>query len=413
MPVYQYVALNNRGQEVRGRAEGADPRSVSSTLRAQSLFVVRLMQQGASAARGDRSLADAWLGVKRYFAGLWPVRTRDRVFFFQQMALMLRTGLTLLQALEVARDQTSKPRFVKTIDNLREGIQSGKSFSQAMLQERQFSTFTVKLIETAEASGELDRILEQIATYMERRAELRRKLLTGLTYPLIVVLASIGVAVFLVVVIIPKFKTFFERRQAKLPWSTQMLVDVSNVVTEHYVTALAIIATVIGSTIGLYMTDGGRRAIDRALLSVPVIGTLIATGSMVTLTQSVSMMLGSGVTLLESLRIAASVIANRSMSGAVQQAGEQILRGQDLARSLAQPVIPRLLTQVVAVGERTGSLAQVLGELNAFYDRQLQAYIQRLSSLIEPVMILIIGSMVGFVYFSFFQAVFELATAGR
>ncbi|GIW79813.1 MAG: phytochrome sensor protein [Gemmatales bacterium] len=406
MPVFKYIALDRRGREVQGNLEAADGQSAAATLRRQSLFVLQIENDAAGSASSAQT--GSWLGHLR------PVWTQDYVFFLQQLALMLRSGLTILQALEVCSQQSTKPRLSAAIDRMRDSIQAGKSLSQAMaLEPRHFSRLTVKLIESAEASGELDTVLERAAADMEHKLDLKRKLLTSLAYPSVVILVAIGVAAFLVWKVIPKFAAFFQRRGVALPWTTQFLVDLSEYLTTYGLYVLGGVLAAILLFLLSYSTRRGRLVWDRLFLYLPVAGNLFTVAAMAQITQTLFVLLNSGVTLLDSLRISAQVIRNRAIAERINEAGEMILKGHDLATSLRDPVIPPLVPHLVAVGEQTGALTQVLERLSTFYDQQLQTLIRRMSGMVEPVMILVVGGMVGFVYMAFFQAVFQLATAGR
>lgn len=409
MPVFQYTALNRQGQEVKGDVEAADQRSAVASLRGRALFVLNVNGTGGGAAETET-------GGQQYsmLARIRPVFGQDYVIFLQQLALMLRTGLTVLQALEVCQEQTNKARFAYALERMRGAIQGGKSLSQAFAQEKShFSRLLVKLLESAEASGELDVVLERAAEDLERKMEVRRKLLTSLAYPSVVVLSAIGVSVFLVWKVIPKFAAFFARRGASLPWSTQFLVDLSDWFANYGLYALAGVIVAIIAFVVSYMTKPGHFFWDRFFLSVPVIGKVLTSAAMAQSTQTLFVLLNSGVTLLDSLRIAGQVIGNQAIAHRFETAAESILKGNDLASSMKHPIVPAMIPHAVAVGERTGSLPPVLEKLSEFYDRDLQGRIRRMSALVEPAMILVVGGMVGFVYMAFFQAVFSLATAGR
>ena len=252
-------------------------------------------------------------------------------------------------------------------------------------------------------------MMGRIAQHLERKADLRRHLITSLIYPAIVVFASIGISLFLMVVIIPKFSAFLAKTSRSLPPMTQALVDVSNgLIANAPFLFLAVILCVL-ALIYSYKTDAGRLAIDRAILFLPVVGSVITKGAMVQLNWSLSILLRSGVTLLSSLRISAEVIENRVIRMAVENTAEGILNGKDLSGSLKQhPVIPKEMVRLAAVGERTGTLDEVMKELAKFYDMELQAGIKRMSTAIEPILILLVGGLVGFVYIAFFQAVMSL-----
>ncbi len=416
MPVFIYDALNHQGQRIRGNLDAADKRQAATILRGRSLFVTDLSVAAATPGpRAGHSLLnhDVSIHFKVVLGVIRPVRTHDRVLFLQQLALMLRAGLTLLQALGVCREQTLKPRLAAAIDRMINAIQEGKSLSQAIAAEKRiFSKLTIRMVECAEVSGELDETLERTAKHLEQQAELITQLITSLIYPVVVVLTAISVATFLVVNVIPKFAAFLARRHTALPWSTRVLLDLSSFLTSYggYVLAALLFAG-IAITV-TYATPRGRLALDRGLLAIPIVGGLITVGAMSQFSQTLAMLLGSGITLLDSLTIVANVVPNRAIGAQVTQAHEQILRGKDLASSLRHRIIPRLVTQMISVGERTGTLSHVLDEVGNFYSRLLQARIRRLMGLVEPVLILVIGAMVGFVYLAFFQVIFKLAGGG-
>ena len=416
MPFYQYLALDEAGREHPGRLEAGDVRAAANILRGRSLYVVEIKDcageiSGTELSAGTSSHSQ---GVMNRILGiLRPIRERDQIFFLQQMALMLRSGLTLLQALEICRQQSQKYRLNTAIGRISTAVQSGKSFSQSVARERGlFPTIVIKLIESAEISGELDTVLDRSVTYLRQKSEMRRNLLSSLIYPMIVVLVGIGVAIFLIVNVIPKFAHFFMRKHVALPWATQMLMDLSEYARAYGVLILVFLGVVAAAVWSAYNTREGRMILDRGLLRLPVIGKLLTVGAMAHLSRTLSTLLRNGVTLVESLRIGHGAIGNRALSSRVEQAADQILKGREFAESLRDPLIPTLVPQVVAVGEKTGALDDVLSELGDYYDRELQASVKRMSVMVEPVLILIVGAMVGFVYFAFFQAVFQLATVG-
>jgi len=409
MPTYQYTAIVAGDGPTRGTVEADDTRGAAETLRARGLYVMEIVAGGSEgSAEGRANAAPDTRG--RRFGLLRPVTARDRVFFFSQLALMIRSGLTLAQALRVAREQAQKAALARAIDQTLENIQSGQSFSRAMqAQPRVFPPFTAKLVESAEASGELDVVLDRVADFLDRQATLRHNLWTSLTYPAIVVLVSLGVAAFLVIKVIPRFASYLAQRQISLPWATQMLMDISAALRAWGPwLAITSLALAVGAT-AAWMHPTGRLLIDRGLLRVPLIGHLLINGAMATFGQTLGMLLRSGVSLLDALTLTARILGNRAIARRIEQAGEKILAGRDLAGTLDGKLFPPVVPQIVAVGEQTGALSDVLEELGRFYNGRLEASIRRMSSLIEPVMILILGTMVGFVYFAFFQAVFRLA----
>jgi type IV pilus assembly protein PilC len=421
MPHYRYKVLNGAGVEQQGSSAAPDRKSAAGGLKRRGLFVVSLTEIAAdiphpSNIEKQTAAPDAPLDVETRWSEFFslPVRDRDRILFLQQGALMLRAGLTLAQCLSEAARTTPRARFAAALGRMQRGLQTGASLSQAMAkEERLFPDIVVQMIASAEASGEMDTVFDQMADHLERGSALKVALLTSLTYPLIVVLVSVGVAGFLVVKVVPTFVKFFAARQTTLPPATQALMDLSSWLTQHGTgLSVALLLAVLAGRVG-YRLAPTRRILDRGILTLPVVGNLVKMGAMAHITRTLSMLLGSGVTLVESLRIVRGLVGNRALSGCLEQASTSILAGGSLADGLRQKVLPAMVPQVIAVGERTGTLAHVLSELGRFYEQQIQAATRRLSALVEPVLILIIGGMVGFVYYAFFQAVFQIATAGR
>ncbi|MCH2172865.1 type II secretion system F family protein [Myxococcota bacterium] len=403
MAFFRYVALDENGAEREGTVEASASRDAATVVRAQGLRMMRITEITRAESSGFAS--------RQYsISDFLPISLADRVQFFQQMALMLRSGLSVLQALEVARELTIATRLKRSISRVAEEIKGGAGFSAAMeAQGSVFPLLATQLIRSAESSGELDTVLERIADHLEQKATTRRNLITSLVYPGVVVLVSIGVAFFLLTSVVPKFAAFFERSNKTLPPLTQALVDWSS--------ALAVASPYIGavSAVGMvvifysYSRPQGRIFIDRFLLKIPIVGPVLMRSSLAQLTWALAMLLRSGVSILDSLRVGTGVVSNKAIESALELATEDLLAGRDFASSINRRPLPSLVIRLSAVGERAGSLEQVMQELGDHYDQELQASIKRMSNLIEPVLMLIIGSMVGFVYFAFFQAVIALA----
>ena len=401
MPTFQYIAVDGKGREVDGKIEAPDERTAISELRERSLLVMDVGETLKSNAQAQAT-SSVW-------RGLGPVRERDRIIFLRQMALMVRSGLTLLQALRICGNQTQRKALRTSIERMATAIQSGQSFSSALEESRaHFPILAVKLIETAEATGELDPALERIAADMENRAQVKAKLLTGMAYPAIVFTVSIGVAGFLVLRVIPKFSNFFNQRSIELPAMTRALLDFSAWIQASWPFLLILLTASLFTIVLAYATPKGRLLADGLLLKVPVIGRLLTLAAMSRFSQALAALLGSGVTILESLRITRGLISNSAISRSLAQARERVLEGSDLSRSLTSPAIPLLVRQVIGVGERSGALSDALSDLGKFYQRELEGNLQRMSAIVEPMMILIVGGMVGFVYIAFFQAIFQL-----
>jgi type II secretory pathway component PulF len=404
MATFQYKALNNLGKDTKGSVQATDARAAIANLRQQAIFVVEIEEDSVD----RKGLSQE---VDLTFISEWrSVPTQELIFFFKQQTFMLRAGLPVLQALQLGRTQVSSGRLGRVIDKMVADIENGFPLSQAVAKHpKVFPPLAVSLISAGENTGELDLVMDRLADHLEKKAALKTQTINAMIYPVIVILAAIGVFIFLVIKIIPAFAKFFAGKGRGLPPSTQFLVDLSAFFVDYGLYILAVIVCIIIGLVLMYQTVDGRYKLHNVLLRLPVLGKLMTVAAMAQLTWSLAMMLRSGLTVLDALKITAKVIRNRVISDKIKSAYNQILAGKDLSSSLQHPRIPTIVTQMIAVGERTGTLDNVLHQLGDYYEERLQLGIRRLSAMIEPALILVIGSMVGFVYYAFFQALFQLA----
>lgn len=400
MALVAYVALDGAGREVRGDVDAPDVAGAAAQLRGRGLFPLEV-RPGAAApaatAAGEGPLPSF-------------VRTGDVVLFISQLGLMLRTGLTLLQALDTLATSAARPGLRRCARRLVQAVSGGRTLSAGLADEsRLFPPLVVQLVRMAEATGELPDALSRAAEHIERRAAVRRQVIASLSYPALVMVTSFAVFLYLTTGLIPKLAAFLAQRGRALPWSTRMLMDLSAFVQAWWPWALLAAALSAAAVLLVRQTTRGRLATDRAALSVPLLGQVLRAAGLAHLGETLGLLLRSGLPLVESLRVLEGSYENRAWRGLIGRARDQVVRGTTLSDALAEPLIPAMTLQVVAVGERTGALDEVLRELGLHHDQALQRLIRTLSGLIEPAMIVVVGGMVGFVYYSFFQALMSLA----
>lgn len=404
MPLYSYTALTSSGSELSGKQQAADLAEASQLLRNSGLRVLEIQVIGGNSGfLGQDNFSD-WLASQR------SVSQSALIFFFRQMAFMLRAGLSVTESLALANAQVSNGRLKLTCKLLLKDIESGSALSVSMKKHPDvFPDMAINLMVAGENTGDLDSIMERLALHLEKKAALRSQMINAMIYPTIVVLAALGVGTFMAISIVPKFAEFLISQGKPLPPSTQMLIDISAYIRVNGLYILGGVIVFIILLLLFYQTKRGRLWIDYISLRVPIIGSVLTTGSMGQTTWSLSTLLASGVTVFNSLKVTGDLIANRVFSDQMHRASGKVLEGKDMASSLQHPRIPILVTQMIAVGERTGSLDRILQEMGVYYEQLLDTAIKRLTAMIEPVMILVMGSMVGFVYYAFFQALFSLA----
>lgn len=407
MAKFKYTAINSSGSERKGSIQALDLTMATAILREQGLFVIKIYDESKSAGGLSKEFDLSSLNKYR------SVSRTQMVFFFKQLSFMLRAGLPVLQALQLSQTQVSSGRLKLVLGDMLTDIENGSPLSKAMERHDDvFPALSTNLMVAGESTGSLDVVANRLAAHLEKKALLRAQTINAMIYPAVVILAATGVVIFLVTAIIPKFAKFLLGRGKKLPPSTQFLIDASDFALKYGLFFVAAFILAIVFLVLAYQTPEGRLKIDTFKLKIPVVGKLLSHSAMAELNWSLSMMLRSGITAFDALKICGKVISNRLISNKLFQASEQILAGRDLASSLKNPAIPELVTQMTSIGEKTGSLDSVLQEVGTFYEDQLQTGVKRMSALIEPALILIIGGIVGFVYYAFFQALFSLVSRG-
>ncbi|MDR0440920.1 MAG: type II secretion system F family protein [Candidatus Accumulibacter sp.] len=405
MAIWYYLALAPDGSETRGSTEAPDETQARRLILTQGL---RLLEIGTEVtrARGEflRSLSYAFrLGLS--------VRPVDLQMFYRQMQLMLRAGHTLLESLEASAHLARRPRLTRALERCAERISAGSSFSAALAGEAAiFPRIAVKLAEAGEASGELDAVFERLALLSERRADVRRQVLTALTYPTIVLLIAIVVVAFLVGSVIPRFAIFLQSRGKSLPWMARTMLDVADWLSAWggplILGALTAAAALVLARRVLKM----RRASDHVFLRIPAIGGTLMAASMAQISWTFGLLLKSRLTVLESLNAVAQITSNAALSHALERAAESVLEGKALTAALKRPPVPELLQHMAAIGERSGEMETVFEALGTHYQKDLDARVKLLAAMIEPALILLVGGIVAFVYLAFFQAVLVVST---
>jgi type IV pilus assembly protein PilC len=406
---YAYLCLDARGEEIRGQMEAPDDIAVRRRLREQGFKILDVVE-GTLGGNGLRAALKEFLYQISRFRS---VSDGDRVLFYHQMQLMLKAGHTLLEALAAAAFLTPKARLADILGRIAIGIQRGNSLSVACSGEKElFSRLALKLIEAGEASGELSAVFERLAALIERRAEVRRQLATALVYPGIVIVIAIGVIVLLVTTVVPRFAMFLAGRGKAVPWEAQALMDAADWFSRWggWVGASAI--GIIAAVPLLRRIPSTRLFIDRAALSIPVLGITLVISAMAQVTWVFSVLLKSRLTVLEALRICTQTSGNAAFSNVFAHAADDVIAGRTLAAALDRPVLPRLVQHMAAIGERSGQLDTVMESLGAHYQKLLDARVKLLATMIEPVLTVSIGGVVLFVYYAFFKTMLTVSTGG-
>lgn len=342
------------------------------------------------------------------------VKGKDIAIFTRQLATMVSAGIALVECLEILHDQAADPGFKWTLNSIIERIRAGSDFSNALTEHpRVFTEIYVNMIRAGEASGQLDIILDRLSEFMEASEELRREVKSAMTYPIISLAMILLITVGLVVGIVPKFQEIFNSLgMTELPTPTAVLMTISNIMRHHF---LAIIVTCVAIVLAFRFaikTNKGRHIWDRAKMHFPIFGPIYKKVVVSRFTRTFSTLIQSGVPIIGALEIVAGTSGNVVVAEAVLSSREAVARGEPLAGPLERTkVLPVMVTRMIDIGERTGALENLLSKVSDFYDGEVKAAIKALTSLIEPVLIGVMGAVVGGIVLAIFLPIIGIQSA--
>ena len=389
MPNFSYQATDSANKTVRGTLSAADKNTVMQMLSKQGLHPVSVEIQ-----------SDVKKGAKGFFAP--KVKTADLVLFTRQLSTMVSAGVPLLRALTTMRDQVENPTLKSVIGDLVHDIQGGISLADAMAKHPDvFSDIFVNMIRAGEAAGIVDDILKRLAAQVEKNASMKKKIKSASTYPIVLLTLTVGAFFGLMIFIIPRIGAILKDlggEDAKLPLITEVMLGISGFLTTYwYIVIGGLVVTIV--LVRRYLkTPAGRFAFHRLVLKVPILKGLITKISVARFTRTFSALIGAGVSVVEALQVTARAIGNDAYKQAIEKAALEVVNGKQLSQAIeGNKLFPGIVPQMLAVGEETGQTDVVLVKVADFYDEEVDAIIDSLSSILEPVMIVIMGGMVGLV----------------
>ncbi|MDZ7860109.1 MAG: type II secretion system F family protein [Candidatus Krumholzibacteriota bacterium] len=383
------------GEDVSGEYEADNKIELASHLRKKKIILTQVRQKPK-----DLNIN---FGFKQ------KIGIKDLGIFTRQFATMINAGLPLVQCLDILSSQIEKDNFREIVTEVMEDVESGSTLSEALSKHKCFSELFVNMVDAGESGGILDLILNRLALFLEKQDSLRRKIKGALTYPTIVLFVAGGATIFMLMFIIPTFAKMFIDFGGDLPLPTQIVMGLSNFLRVNWYLLL-------GAGIGIYFgikkynsTDNGKRRIDRFLLNLPILGTVIRKGAVAMFTRTLGTLTASGVPIIDGLNITAKTAGNKVIEDAVVKTRESIREGNTIAEPLKQSgVFPPMVVQMISVGEQTGALDEMLEKIADFYDEEVDGAVDALTSAIEPIMIVVMGVIVGGMLISMYLPMFKL-----
>ena len=403
MPNYTFTARDGSGQWHNGTLAADSASDLAGTIRARGWSLVK--------AETANDAEEAAPGKSRFRRrGILPATSFDVEMGLRMLSIMLDGGLTLMSSLKTCADQARRPHMAAIWDDVHDRVASGMTFAAALSRHAVFPKLVVQLSKAGEISGTLDTVLDQAAEQLERKRNLMVTVFSAMMYPTVTTLVSFAVAAFLVIKVIPEISSSLIASGRRLPAVTQALISSSQFVNAYLPQiAIIIVASVLGLAIA-YQFEPAAKVADRYMLKVPILGKLLRLSGTTIFSRGLSMLLEAGVPMIAALETAGSLMKNRALIGRVESARRSVLAGNSLTRPLAagSEFLP-MLHRMVAIGEETGTLGSVLNKVANFHEKQLESYIKRMTVLIEPVMTVVVGGMVGFVYIAFFMALYSVS----
>lgn len=341
------------------------------------------------------------------------VKEKDIVLFTRQFATMIDAGLPLVQCLDILAGQTDNRTFKKMLRQIKSDVESGSTFADALKKHpKTFDELFVNLIAAGEVGGILDTILNRLSAYIEKAMKLKKKVKGAMVYPMVVMVIAVAVVAVLLIFVIPIFQKMFEDFGGGLPAPTQLVVDMSEWFRRWVVLIFLVVVAIIIGFNRFYSTRRGRVIVDDLLLKIPVLGDLIRKVSVARFTRTLGTMIQSGVPLLDGLDIVAKTAGNKTIEAAIFKTRASIAEGRTIAEPLGESgVFPSMVVQMIAVGESTGALDSMLNKIADFYDEEVDAAVEALTSLIEPFMMVFLGGTIGGLVVAMYLPIFKIAGA--
>jgi type IV pilus assembly protein PilC len=396
MPVFVWEGKTANGTIKKGEIEADSKASVKLLLKRQRILPTKIRSKPKQIVLFEQK-----------------IKTKEIVIFTRQFATMINAGLPLVQCLDILSSQQANPTFKKILSQIKSDVEGGNTFADALGKHpKVFDGLYVNLVAAGEIGGVLDTVLIRLAVYMEKAEALKAKVKSAMTYPIIVLCVAFGVVAILMIFVIPTFKDMFEQFGSALPGPTQLVVDLSHFFRSYWLAMIVFIVAVIVAFKWAGKQEKGRYYIDTAMLKLPIFGPLIKKVAVAKFTRTLGTMISSGVPIMDGLEITSRTAGNVIIEKGIRAVRSAISEGQSMAEPLAQTgIFPGMVVQMISVGEATGAMDQMLSKIADFYDEEVDAAVETLTSSLEPMLMVFLGGVIGFVVVAMYLPIFQMASS--
>ncbi len=407
MPSFDYWVKDKKGKDQKGTQEAQDAQELVRQLKAQNLMIIRVEQ----AQKKSSPLSIQTGPSKRSRLGKsGGIKLDDLVVFSRQMATLVAAGIPLIQALDILAGQVDKEKFRWVLHRMYSDVQTGKSFSEAMqAHTKVFSALFIHMVRAGEMSGKLQEILDRVAHYFEKSSALQKKVKAAVMYPAAVSIMAFLITFFMLAFVIPQFATIFDGLGAKLPAPTQILITISNYLAANWWWILALLGGGYFLFQKFIRSPWGRLPWDSFTLRMPIFGVIILKVAVSKFSRTLSTLLRSGVSILAALEIVSKTSDNARVEKVITDLSQSVKRGESIAGPLEKSeIFPSMVVRMIAIGEETGELEEMLTKIADFYDTQVDTAVSGLTSLIEPLIIAFLGVVIGGIVIALFLPILTL-----
>lgn len=396
MPFYRYSGINKKGETVKGTIDADDERGARQALVAKGV-------------RAD-SIKKDWSRIELGGGGIGK---KELVVFTRQFATMINAGLSIIQGLEILAAQSETPFFRSVIRKVKNAVEEGKSLSDALKEHKMvFSDLYVNLVAAGEVGGILDTILERLAVFLEKNDAINDKIKSAMKYPTVVMVAVIGLSMVLLVYVVPTFAEMFQGAGQQLPALTQVVVDLSDWMQEYYLVVLGVLAGMFFGFKTAMKNRQFRFNMDKLAINAPVIGDLVKKSAVARFTRTLGTLVSSGVPLVDGLEVVSKTAGNLVIEKSIVYVREKVIEGNDMTTPLTDAnIFPSMVVQMIGVGEATGAMDTMLNKIADFYEQEVDTAIDGLTSMIEPLLMIFVGAIVGTMMVAMYLPIFSMGKA--
>ncbi len=398
--LFTYKALQKDGTKISGEMDASSEKEISEYLKKNSYFPIEIKEKKPSSLDNITTL-------------LQQVSFQDVTYMTRQFAIMLDAGLTLIDSIEIIMKQVQKPALKKMMSEIDKSLRDGKTFSQALSKyPRQFSHFYVALVKSGEASGKLDSILEKLAEHLEKQRAFSQKIRNAMIYPIVVISAMFVMMFVMFAFVMPQLLSLYDSFEVDLPQSTQIIMAISTFMKSYWPFVLVAIIALIVTLLRLKNTKKGQEVFDRYIFKIPLLGNIVKTSGLVDATRTLSILISSGVPILDGLVIVIDVNSNIVFKQAFERIKEKVEKGMSVGSAMSnEPIFPESLIQMAIVGEQTGHLDETLLKLSEYYQTESEMAVKGLLTMMEPMILIVLGVSVGFLVMAVITPIFSLTNS--